>query len=242
MNEKEIKRQNLLDKIEDIYNAIAEEAGMNMSYNESINGSVYPSVIRVAMGETDEHLFDDLKFLAENEHIIPKEFKDATKEELIDYVMHHEDPILNEIESNAESDFQFRVGDYGELSEIKKHLSDIENMMLSIGCLKLQKPLKYFVTELCDEDLEGGVCSSMKHIDSISIDDVHWDSSEFTEPTLCANDSETHKSWIMFNHTAPDYKDGKGNYNTIAQIYKEVLSAWKKQFNHIIESSYFKNA
>lgn len=110
-------------------------------------------------------------------------------------------------------------------------LQDIENMMFSIFYLELSKPLPYWLTEN----------NRQVTIDRISINDVCWNSDDFGEPTLCASNTKSGENWVIISHI-PEFKVDRHNDDTLKQIYKEVLSTWKKQFNHIINSQNYKNA
>ena len=109
---KEARRQRLQERLTEIYNAIAEEAGMNIEYTESINGSVFPSVVAVAAGDFEEcdrkACFDDCRFLAENDFILPHSLYKAKEKEIEDYIHANEDDILDTVEKYAESDYNLR--------------------------------------------------------------------------------------------------------------------------------------
>lgn len=103
----------LADKLETIYDAIADEAGQNITYNESIDGSIFPSVISVAEGTVEDgHEFDDCRFLAENGFILPRRLQKASDRRIMVYIRLHLDTVLDLIESEAESDYYFRIGEH----------------------------------------------------------------------------------------------------------------------------------
>lgn len=103
----EEQKRSLLDKLERIYDAIAEEAGMNVSYCESMNGSIFPHVVLLSLDEEEADL-GSVDFLAENGFIFPKELQGKTREEFKKFLDEHERDILSEVESVAESDYKGR--------------------------------------------------------------------------------------------------------------------------------------
>ena len=109
---REARRLSLQDRLAEIYNAIAEDAGANIEYTESINGSVFPSVVAVAAGDFEdsnrENCFNDCRFLAENNFILPSSLAKASEKEIEDYTHNNEDDILNAVEENAEFDYKSR--------------------------------------------------------------------------------------------------------------------------------------
>lgn len=103
----------LADKLETIYDAIADEAGQNITYNESMNGSIFPSVISVAEGTAeDKQEFDGCRFLAENGFILPRRLRKASDRRITAYIRLHLDTVLDLIEAEAESDYYFRIGEH----------------------------------------------------------------------------------------------------------------------------------
>lgn len=97
-----------------IYNAIADEAGYNITYIESMNGSLFPSVLALAEGKTDGdgHEFDDCRFLAENGFVLPKRLQEAPDWRIKAYIRLHQNALLDFIEAEAESDYYFRIGEH----------------------------------------------------------------------------------------------------------------------------------
>lgn len=77
----------LRDDIVAVYSEIADEAGPNMSYSESMNGSIFPLVAELCTGmEHEEHHYKAFRFLAENGYIIPETLKEATAQEIDAYL------------------------------------------------------------------------------------------------------------------------------------------------------------
>ena len=99
-------KHELADRLDTIFNEIAEEAGMNISYTESMDGSLFPEVVSLAMDEDAD--LGDLRFLAQNDRIFPKSLGHASLEEFREYIHAHEREVLAEVEAEAESDYYFR--------------------------------------------------------------------------------------------------------------------------------------
>lgn len=99
----------ILDLIEDTADIIAENHGMNISYCESMDMSLFPVVVETMLGYVEqEGDLDDLHFLAKNGRLIPEEYKDSTIEEIRAYLLEHKQEILDEIET----DCRYYQGDY----------------------------------------------------------------------------------------------------------------------------------
>ena len=110
-NPRDIKdrRQCLQEKINAIYDAIADDAGMNITYCESIDGDMFLSVLAVAANDFEDFsrkaCFDNCLFLASNNFILPKSLANSSEKEIEDYIHNNEDSILDNIEKNAVSDY-----------------------------------------------------------------------------------------------------------------------------------------
>lgn len=100
------EKSNLLDRLEEIYEEIADRKGMNVDYCESMDGSLFPQVVKASLGDEDVDM-DGLRFLAQNERFFPKRLAKASNDALVDYLRRHERTILAQVEQEAESDLEF---------------------------------------------------------------------------------------------------------------------------------------
>ena len=98
----------VLSLIEETAEIISDTKGMNVSYCESMDMSLFPVVVETMLGDEQEGDLDDLHFLAENGRLIPRGFKDASLEEIRAYLLEHRNEILDEIESDCRD----YLGDY----------------------------------------------------------------------------------------------------------------------------------
>lgn len=98
MNEYEV-----LDLIEETADLIAEKHGMNVSYCESMDMSLFPVVVETILGQTDEEDLGDLHFLAENGRLLPEEYADASLKEIREYLLAHKEEILQDIVDDCKS-------------------------------------------------------------------------------------------------------------------------------------------
>ena len=98
-----MREYEILDLIEETADIIAERHGMNVSYCESMDMTLFPVVVETMLGNEQENDIDDLHFLATNGRLIPEEYKESTIEEIRAYLLEHKDEILNEIESDCRS-------------------------------------------------------------------------------------------------------------------------------------------
>ena len=103
------QKSRLLDRLTEIYASIADEKGMNVPYTASINGSIFPQVVSLTLGDEDEEdsCLDEIRFLAENDYILPKKLQNAPDDEIRKYIQENEREILSSIESDAESDLEY---------------------------------------------------------------------------------------------------------------------------------------
>ena len=98
----------ILALIEETADIISDNKGMNVSYCESMDMSLFPVVVETMLGDEQEGDLDDLHFLAENHRLIPEEYREATIEEIRAYLLEHRDESLDEIESDCRD----YLGDY----------------------------------------------------------------------------------------------------------------------------------
>lgn len=122
MNESIIRKaEDLRQDLIVIYNIVAEEMGMNIDYCKSMNGSLFPTVVDIILGEAEDYkkesiVQDDYQFLASNGFILPETLKDATYETIKNYVFDNADTILDTIREWAESDYKDVTGEeYGNI-------------------------------------------------------------------------------------------------------------------------------
>lgn len=106
------KRQRLLDDMEEIAGAIADEKGQNVPYCASIDLSVFPLVVELLNGPGGEgaDTLSTCRFLAANGNKFPEEMKEASLEEFRAYALEHEDEILDDIREDVEYDYEDSVG------------------------------------------------------------------------------------------------------------------------------------
>lgn len=107
-----IEMERFKKRINEIYDEIAEDAGPNISYVESMNGSLFPQMIQLITGDHEERdlpeMIRECRFLAENDFILPESIAESSDGAFLDYIEDHKSDILKEIESNAESDYRGR--------------------------------------------------------------------------------------------------------------------------------------
>lgn len=99
----------ILDLIEETADIIAERHGMNVSYCESMDMTLFPVVVETMLGHVQEGDLDDLQFLAENGRLIPTKYADAGIAKIRGYLLEHKQEILDEIESvclNYQGDYR----------------------------------------------------------------------------------------------------------------------------------------
>ena len=105
--------QELLDKIEQYANAVAEAEGQNLEYCPSVDFSYLPDVVACALDKEDflkyvtdiyQDIFDwedgyeeSLHFLARNNRVLPDELASSTFAEISEYVKDNWDRISQEI-------------------------------------------------------------------------------------------------------------------------------------------------
>lgn len=117
----EEQKRCLLDKLERIYDAIADEAGMNVSYDESMDGSILPHVVLLSL-DAEEADLGSVDFLAENGFILPRELQGGTRDEFKAYLDKNERDILSEVESVAESDYRDRCSELKTIPRMKRYI------------------------------------------------------------------------------------------------------------------------
>lgn len=107
-----IETERLKNRVNEIYDAIAADAGPNITYVESMNGSLFPQMIQLITGDHEERdlpeMIRECRFLAENDFILPKSIARSSDSDFLDYMENHTAEILKEIENNAESDYKGR--------------------------------------------------------------------------------------------------------------------------------------
>lgn len=113
---------NLMDDLDAIAEAIAEEGGMNISYCASIDMTVFPSIVTLALPEEEygaavsseqdrTDILEDLRFLAKNKNKIPEEYQTATLEEIRKYVLENLAEIFADIRKDANTDYYDYLGE-----------------------------------------------------------------------------------------------------------------------------------
>lgn len=95
--------EELIELINETASLIADYHGMNVPYCESMDMSLFPLVVGLINGDTEEDCLEDLRFLAENNNLIPESLAQASFDEIKDYVIKHEEEIFSEIESDCEN-------------------------------------------------------------------------------------------------------------------------------------------
>ena len=101
--------QELLDKIEQYANAVAEAEGQNLEYCPSIDFSYLPDIVALMLDVYDKVFWLDetygsydkweesLHFLARNNRVLPDQLSTATFAEISEYVKDNWDRISQEI-------------------------------------------------------------------------------------------------------------------------------------------------
>ena len=94
----------ILDLIEETADIISDKKGMNVSYCESMDMTLFPVVVEAMLyDELEENTLGDLHFLAENGRLIPQQYAKATFQEIKAYLLEHKQEILDEIEQDCRS-------------------------------------------------------------------------------------------------------------------------------------------
>ena len=99
-----------------IAEAVADKAGMNVPYCESIDlGEAFPTVLQLAIDpagfENKDAALETLRFMAENGRLFPKSFsKKDNIGAFAGYVLEHEKEILCEIESDLNGYYRQWIG------------------------------------------------------------------------------------------------------------------------------------
>lgn len=124
----------LLYDLEIIYSLIGRECGHSVSYNLSLNGTLFPAVAILLLEEEEKdfrliplpqggiysvdkfeedkkEIESDCRFLAENNFIFPKDLANGTLTDFSAYATTHADEILSKIRSEAESDYESVFGE-----------------------------------------------------------------------------------------------------------------------------------
>jgi hypothetical protein len=97
----------ILNLIEETADVISEKHGMNVTYCESMDMDLFPVVVEVILDSYSEDelierdVLGDLHFLAENGRLIPEEYKDASYQEIREYLLAHKEEILADIENDC---------------------------------------------------------------------------------------------------------------------------------------------
>ena len=91
----------VMSLIDEAGELIAEGHGMNVTYCESMDMSLFPIVVSVIEDEYDkdesEGVLGDLHFLSENGRLIPRGYENATYEEIQAYLIENKDEVFDEI-------------------------------------------------------------------------------------------------------------------------------------------------
>lgn len=110
--------QKLLGDLDDIYDAVGDACGQNVPYCASMNGSLFPLVVTLAMDEDDrDDLLDDkdaaveeFRFLADG-NLFPPSMKEAPFKEFEHYARKHWRSLVKHIRHEAESDYLDTTGE-----------------------------------------------------------------------------------------------------------------------------------
>lgn len=96
----------VMNLISEASDAIAEAQGMNVSYRESMDMDLFTVVVDViddAYGDDEiEDALSDLRFLAWNGRLIPKEYENADYQEIRAYLVENKEEILEEIAGDCQ--------------------------------------------------------------------------------------------------------------------------------------------
>ena len=98
------KAEQLWNYIMNVIGLCADTYGHNVQYTVSMDCSYIPDILRLFLTDDDEidskqeSFLDGLHFLADNGRILPKKLKNASLEEIRDYVYEHDRNILGKIE------------------------------------------------------------------------------------------------------------------------------------------------
>lgn len=104
----------LQERVNNLWNAIVKERGMNVTYCESMDIELFNTIISVLqddepeMEEDRKKLLDSLHFFSANNRCLPVTLKNASLGEITAYVIAHEKEILREISNeiyNYEKEF-----------------------------------------------------------------------------------------------------------------------------------------
>jgi hypothetical protein len=95
-----MREYEILDLIAETADIIADYHGMNVPYCESMDMSLFHQPV-LAMLDDEEPDLGDLRFLAQNNRLLPKSLAEATMEQFKAYCKEHRDGILDEIESEC---------------------------------------------------------------------------------------------------------------------------------------------
>ena len=109
------KRECLLEDMDEIADAIADECGHNVPYVPSIDLSEFPFVIELLKDDEKdekekENILSTCRFLAENGNKFPETMKNASYKEIRTYALEHEDEILADIRRDVEYDYEDATG------------------------------------------------------------------------------------------------------------------------------------
>lgn len=82
-----VKARRLRSDMDIIADAVADAMGMNITYVQSMNGSLFPRLLDIILDEDedDENALSDLRFLAENGNKLPVDLKTASYEDIRSY-------------------------------------------------------------------------------------------------------------------------------------------------------------
>ena len=120
--------QELLDKIEQYANAVAEAEGQNLEYCPSVDFTLLPDIVACtldAQGIVDwlhsyeynlEVWVGNLHFLAENSRVLPKYLSDSSFKYIYEYINEYRERIFDEILDICKGYYDEYVGEV-ELDE-----------------------------------------------------------------------------------------------------------------------------
>lgn len=99
-----MREYSILELISNTADIISNCHGMNVSYCESMDMSLFPQPVLAMLDNKNPNL-SDLRFLAQNNRLLPDTLAEATIDEFRAYCKEHRDEIMDEIEAEC-NDYQ----------------------------------------------------------------------------------------------------------------------------------------
>jgi len=99
-----MREYDILDLIAETADIIADYHGMNVPYCESMDMSLFHQPVLAMLDDPDDQPdLGDLRFLAQNNRLLPKSLAEATMDEFRAHCKEHRDEILDEIEQECQN-------------------------------------------------------------------------------------------------------------------------------------------